>query len=197
MNWAHVKLIFHREVRDQLRDRRTMFTICVLPLLLYPLMGMVMMQVAQFHREQHVSIAVVGYENWPALPPLFDEADTKSRIRWKRFAIESQLAESVSQATLPVLAPMNTESPDLHVIKSDTKSAESLLRRSDADVIVCIPKGYGLAHCQSTIDYQQSEMGAITTRHPIARHSHRQLAPGMDAIATSGFRCWRRGTRST
>ncbi len=39
MNWSNVKLIFLREVRDQLRDRRTLFTIAVLPLLLYPLLG--------------------------------------------------------------------------------------------------------------------------------------------------------------
>ena len=83
MNWSHVKLIFHREVRDQLRDRRTMFTICILPLLLYPLMGMVMMQVAQFHREQHVTIGVVGYENWPEDFPLITEA-TNGKIRWKK-----------------------------------------------------------------------------------------------------------------
>ena len=36
MNWSRVRLIFEREVRDQVRDRRTMFTIFVLPLLLYP-----------------------------------------------------------------------------------------------------------------------------------------------------------------
>ena len=39
MNWKNVKLIFLREVRDQLRDRRTLFMVAVLPLLLYPAMG--------------------------------------------------------------------------------------------------------------------------------------------------------------
>ena len=48
MNWSNVKLILVREVRDQLRDRRTLFMIAVLPLLLYPLLGMSFMQVAQF-----------------------------------------------------------------------------------------------------------------------------------------------------
>ena len=85
MNWSHVKLIFHREVRDQLRDRRTMFTICILPLLLYPLMGMVMMQVAQFHREQHVTIGVIGYENWPADSPLITEIKN-DKIHWKKLS---------------------------------------------------------------------------------------------------------------
>ncbi len=40
MNLHNVKLILLREIRDQLRDRRTLFMIFVLPLLLYPLLGM-------------------------------------------------------------------------------------------------------------------------------------------------------------
>lgn len=72
MNWKHVKLIFQREMVDQLRDRRTIFTITILPLLLYPLLGMLMMQVAQFHRETSVKILVVGQDNWPDELPLLD-----------------------------------------------------------------------------------------------------------------------------
>jgi sodium transport system permease protein len=70
MNWRHVQLIYHREMRDQLRDRRTLFTITILPLLLYPLLGMLMMQVAQFKREQTVHVRIVGLEYWPATIPL-------------------------------------------------------------------------------------------------------------------------------
>ena len=39
MQLENVKLIYVREMRDQLRDRRTLFMIAVLPLLLYPLLG--------------------------------------------------------------------------------------------------------------------------------------------------------------
>ena len=72
MNWRHIQLIYHREMRDQLRDRRTLFTIAVLPLLLYPLIGLLMMQVAQFNREYSVRIRVVGHEHWPQNHPLLD-----------------------------------------------------------------------------------------------------------------------------
>jgi sodium transport system permease protein len=72
MNWKHVQLIFMREMVDQLRDRRTIFTITILPLLLYPLLGMLMMQVVQFHRESPVRVAVLGNENWPSEFPLLD-----------------------------------------------------------------------------------------------------------------------------
>jgi sodium transport system permease protein len=48
MNWRNVRLIYGREIRDQLRDRRTLFMIAVLPLLLYPLLGMSVFQLSQF-----------------------------------------------------------------------------------------------------------------------------------------------------
>lgn len=70
MKWANVKLIFTRELRDQLRDRRTLFTVLVLPLLLYPLMGMALLQVSQFMREHPTNIWVVGAENLPNEPAL-------------------------------------------------------------------------------------------------------------------------------
>ena len=39
MNWSRVGLIFGKEVRDQVRDRRTLFMVFVLPILLYPILG--------------------------------------------------------------------------------------------------------------------------------------------------------------
>jgi sodium transport system permease protein len=74
MNWKHVHLIFLREMNDQLRDRRTLFTITILPMLLYPLLGMLMMQIAQFNREHTVRIRIVGAENWPSESPLLDDS---------------------------------------------------------------------------------------------------------------------------
>ncbi len=50
MNLRNTRLVFRREICDQWRDRRTLFTIVVMPLVLYPLMGMAMLQTAQFLR---------------------------------------------------------------------------------------------------------------------------------------------------
>src|SRR5487761_962169 len=72
MNWSNVKLIFHREVRDQLRDRRTLFMIAVLPLLLYPLLGMSMFQVMQFVSEHPTEVLLVGDDELPESPPLVE-----------------------------------------------------------------------------------------------------------------------------
>ncbi len=65
MKLSNVKLVFRREMRDQLRDRRTLFTIGVIPLLLYPLMGMAMLQMAQFMQKTSTKILLVGSEHIP------------------------------------------------------------------------------------------------------------------------------------
>ncbi len=73
MNWSNVKLILAREVRDQLRDRRTLFMIAVLPILLYPLLGMSFFQFTQFLRENPVRVLVIDAPKGGELPPLVEK----------------------------------------------------------------------------------------------------------------------------
>ncbi|WP_437186966.1 ABC transporter permease subunit/CPBP intramembrane protease [Planctomicrobium sp. SH668] len=77
MSWKNVKLIFQREVRDQLRDRRTLFMVAVLPLLLYPLLGIGMVQMTVTFSEQVRRVVIVGADQIP-LPSLLNgnEFDT-------------------------------------------------------------------------------------------------------------------------
>src|SRR3989304_2090298 len=72
MTLSNVKLILGREIRDQMRDRRTLFMIVVLPILLYPLLGMSFFQVAQFLQEQSTRVLVVAAQNLAGLPPLIE-----------------------------------------------------------------------------------------------------------------------------
>ncbi len=71
MNWKNVKLIFLREVRDQLRDRRTLFMVAVLPLLLYPAMGVGMTYMTVNFSEQERTVVILGAKDLPP-PPLLD-----------------------------------------------------------------------------------------------------------------------------
>ncbi len=73
MRWKNVKLIFHRELRDQLRDRRTLFMIAVLPLLLYPLMGMALLQIAQLRQVQPTKVWLIGSSHLPDRPVLLED----------------------------------------------------------------------------------------------------------------------------
>jgi len=70
VSFTNVKLIFLRELRDQLRDRRTLFTILVLPLLLYPLLGMSVFQVQQFLKEHPSKVRLIGTAALPEKPAL-------------------------------------------------------------------------------------------------------------------------------
>ena len=72
MNWSNVILILQREIRDQLRDRRTLFMIFVLPILLYPFMGMTFFQLAQFIKEHPTKVLVIGRSQLPDDPVLID-----------------------------------------------------------------------------------------------------------------------------
>jgi sodium transport system permease protein len=72
MNWTNVKRIFNREIRDQLRDRRTLFTTLILPLMMYPILGLLMLQIAQFVSETSSKVQVIGRDAIADLPVLFD-----------------------------------------------------------------------------------------------------------------------------
>src|SRR5207248_1815396 len=59
MRWSIIRLIWFRELRDQLRDRRTLFMIAVLPLLLYPVLGFAVLQFAMGFEERSSTIGIV------------------------------------------------------------------------------------------------------------------------------------------
>src|SRR5262245_19545352 len=102
MSFRNIKLIYFREIRDQLRDRRTLFMIAVLPLLLYPLLGMSVFQLSQFLRKNESRIMLVGADQLaanPDLPPLiadgkfseelFDDPADADRLKLESIAGES------------------------------------------------------------------------------------------------------------
>lgn len=70
MNWTNAKLVFVRESLDQLRDRRMVFLYTLLPLLLYPAIGLLTFQLGQFIHQTATVVEVVGVEHLPAKPPL-------------------------------------------------------------------------------------------------------------------------------
>ena len=70
MRWSIVGTIFRREVRDQFRDRRTLFMVFVLPILLYPVVGLGILQFSAALEQKPRRIVVVGAEHLPASPRL-------------------------------------------------------------------------------------------------------------------------------
>lgn len=71
MTLRNIGLIFRREVADQLRDRRTLFMIAVLPVLLYPALGIGMVQMTLLFSEQPRTVVILGADQLP-LPRLLE-----------------------------------------------------------------------------------------------------------------------------
>jgi sodium transport system permease protein len=74
MRWSIIRLIWLRELRDQVRDRRTLLMIAGLPLFLYPVLGFAVLHLARGFTEKYSTIGIVtgAAENRdfpPRLPP--------------------------------------------------------------------------------------------------------------------------------
>lgn len=110
MSWRNVKLIFLREVLDQLRDRRTLFMVAVLPILLYPLMGIGMFQMTAIFSEQPRTVVILGADQLPDLPLVAGDHFART---WFRVSTDSEKLRVISDATpapgAPTLDPAAAE----------------------------------------------------------------------------------------
>ncbi len=125
MRWPVIWVIFRREVRDQLRDRRTLFMIFVLPILLYPMLGIGMAQLATALEQKPRTIAVVGAEFLPAAPPLLNAARDRFDFHVLEFPDE---AGSLHVLAVPASSPLAQPGPRKEALRSGT-----------IDVVVLIP----------------------------------------------------------
>jgi sodium transport system permease protein len=82
MRWSIIRLIFFRELRDQLRDRRTIFMIAVLPLLLYPVLGVAVLQFALGFAEKPSVVGIAGSQYLPPLKPTAAGIDPLPVTAW-------------------------------------------------------------------------------------------------------------------
>jgi sodium transport system permease protein len=69
MRWSIIRLIWLRELRDQLRDRRTVLMIVVLPILLYPVAGFGILQMTLGLLGKPTVLGVQGRQYLPPLTP--------------------------------------------------------------------------------------------------------------------------------
>ncbi len=135
MNWNNVKLIFARDMRDQLRDRRTLILIAVVPVLLYPLMGMTIFQLSQFLRHEAAKVQVVGAEEladieW--LPPLLGEEQFEPTLfddPVGRKNLKLVLAEASEDTEAAKTLPLN--------------AARQALAEGKVQVVLYFPPGFG------------------------------------------------------
>lgn len=137
MNLHNVKLVYAREMRDQLRDRRTLFLIAVLPLLLYPLLGMSFFQLSQFLRNNASKVLVLGEEQlaesqW--LPDLLHE---------DRF-VSSWFVSVDDSKSLQVIRPDEMWKDDeIPQGKRLLEASRQAIEQGNVQVVLYFPPGFG------------------------------------------------------
>ncbi len=148
MNWKNVRLILAREIRDQLRDRRTLFVIAVLPLLLYPLLGMAFFQIAQFMREHPSQVLVLGLPDISKvsdLPPLFEDGHFATELYVT--PRESRLLEltfgSLAGTGGEQAPPNASEAAEDGLSSIDVSAAKELVQEGTFQVLVYFPPRFG------------------------------------------------------
>ena len=124
VNWKNVRLIFQREVRDQLRDRRTLFMVAVLPLLLYPALGIGMVQLTVIFAEQPRTVVVLGDTHLP--PPPLIEGD-RFVARWFRNEESAEKLHVITESSLESLPT----AADKQRVRDILKQAEALRAKLD------------------------------------------------------------------
>ncbi len=140
MRWSVVRLIAAREVRDQLRDRRTLFLILGLPVLMYPLFVGVGILFVTALKEKKLVVGLVGVEHLPRAeadlaPVLGGAGGAAQRLR----AYPSLLGPDGQFA--PAYATTALDSAPLRAQPLDAATDEELTahlasRRVDAIVVI-------------------------------------------------------------
>ena len=148
VRWTTVLTIFRREVRDQLRDKRTLFMIFVLPILLYPLLGMGILQLTAAFEQKTRSVVLVGDEFLPEVPELLNEG--RNRFAANLFDLPSD-ADRLVVTVKPAKGQWN-----------DPKFRERMTRDGGADTIVTLPENLrrqieGKESPQLSIDFDSAD----------------------------------------
>ncbi|MEO6810787.1 MAG: ABC transporter permease subunit/CPBP intramembrane protease [Isosphaeraceae bacterium] len=125
IRWPIALHIFRREVRDQLRDRRTLFMIFVLPILLYPILGIGIAQLSMAFEQKARTVVLIGSAALPGSPPLLNPS--KDRFDPNLFDVPGD-AGQLQVRTDPADWDWN-----------DPQARRRLIRAGEADVVVLVP----------------------------------------------------------
>lgn len=169
MTWRNIRLIFQREIRDQLRDRRTIFMVAVLPFLLYPLVGMTFFQVAQFMGEKPCRVLVIGASR-ELQPRLFAEAG---------FAPELFRAPSEARLIEVDFQTLTSAAGTRDAAVAARQMANEVLRSLRYDAVLYFPDDFAARLRQ----YRQSLQQRLAENRPIGSRLSLTTGNGNSAAA--------------
>ncbi len=153
MNWLNVRRLFVRELLGQLRDRRTLFTTILLPVMIYPVLGLVMMQAAQFISENWSQVVVVGDFQYDGIPELL----TSEQRDGERYVVDESLLEIVPEVY-----------PEHATLEGVRESLQQRLDSKEFDAALILPPDF-----QQYLEYLQN-----VVRGDVALRSEPEDIPG-------------------
>lgn len=129
MRWSNVFVIVRREVRDQIRDRRTLFMIFILPVLLYPILAIGLLKLQAEFEQKARKVIVVGKEFLPEAPRLLNEQEA---------GFETALFDTRDEADLMKVDAKKADGPWADPARRG-ELARQLIRMGEADALVLVP----------------------------------------------------------
>ena len=148
-----IGIIFRKELKDTLRDRRTLFFMIVFPILIIPLIigGIPKIMVSMMEKKmtERITIAIIGEENSPELIDMFGMADSinvifnveidsiEQSIRKKdidgALIIPDRFSEMVNSMETAQITMVYISSDDLEATKKRMESVINKYRESKID----------------------------------------------------------------
>jgi len=148
-----IGIIFRKELKDTLRDRRTLFFMIVFPILIIPLIigGIPKIMVSMMEKKmtERITIAIIGEENSPELMDMFGMADSinvtfnveidsiEQSIRKKdidgALIIPDRFSEMVNSMETAQITMVYISSDDLEATKKRMESVINKYRESKID----------------------------------------------------------------
>lgn len=132
MNWRHILTVYLKELKDSLRDRRTLISMIVIPTLVMPgLMfgvGFIMTKVMKKAREEATSFVILGGTDSPGLvaalraEPKFRIVESKAEFRQLVSDKKVRLAVEIPQGFEAALNSGETRTITLYHYEGELKS---------------------------------------------------------------------------
>ena len=131
MSWTNIILVLRRELRDQLRDRRTLFMIAVLPILFYPLLGVSFFQIAQFLQQHPSQVLVLGIEKSQTNQQMLESLDFAARFSGIN-----------NEEKIKWIYPTRKYKWDLEERAASQQEMTQIMRLGEFDLILSFPPNY-------------------------------------------------------
>lgn len=129
VRWSNVWTIFRREVRDQVRDQRTLFMIFILPVLLYPLIGLGAAKITEAFAEKERTVVIVGADRLPKA-----SAQTPRLLNSEENRFDPGLFDNPADGDRLIVREVGDAPP-----WNDPAKRRALLRAGEADAVLLIP----------------------------------------------------------